>query len=416
MAFLKSLDVFKEKNARILLVSQFLSQICDKTMSIGLIWLITQKFSEVYLSWYLFLGFLPHLILFPWTGRWITKLGPLKTVIGADLFRGLVFLALYFLCSTTPEAELLPVLFTGVFLIGIGSSFFNPSLMSLPPQLVSDKNISSLNTLLDLCFSLSHVFAAAISIWILQATSVANLMLANSLLFFFGAYYQTRIHTLATPSPKSDESEISLSSFKNTFAILDQFKVIKKLIFLFFLLNVMMAPLFIFLPWYAKNIFGGSSTALSMLETGWAFGALCGGISLMIFQIQNHKHFLKFLYTMIVGFGLIFILFAYNHKIQNGTLLMIALGIIISILNVNILTYFQKELSEAQLPYVMTLASLISTASIPLSMLSSGFIMRHISVPQFAFYSGAAVIVLALFFRKMSSEDHSTEKSRLYEN
>ncbi len=425
MAITESLGVFKEKNARILLFSQLLSQICDKTMSIGLIWLITQKFSEIYLPWYLFLGFLPNLISFPWMGQWITKIRPLRTVIGADLFRGIVFLLLHVYASTRQEHELLPALFIGVFFIGIGSSFFNPALMSLPPQLVSDKNISSLNTLIDLCFSLSHVFAATLSIWLLQYSSVSNLMLINALLFMFGAFYQSRIEPqtntslVANPQTTPDfaskeeiQSENFATSMKKTFQILKQFSVIKKLIYLFFILNIIMAPLFIFLPWYAKNVFGGSSSALSWLETGWAFGALTGGIALLVFQIRNHKHFLNFLYTLISGFGLIFICFAYNQKIHFGVSLMFALGLILSILNVNILTYFQKELSEDQLPYIMTLANLIATASVPFSMLSAGFIMRHISVPQFAFYSGAIVILFSLFFRKISSQDHFTTKAR----
>ena len=69
-----SLDVLKNGDSRRLFFGQLISQACDKMMSIGLVWMFAQKYSETLLPWFLGFSALPHLLLAwkagPWATRW----------------------------------------------------------------------------------------------------------------------------------------------------------------------------------------------------------------------------------------------------------------------------------------------------------------------------------------------------------
>ncbi|MEK6773175.1 MAG: MFS transporter [Bdellovibrionota bacterium] len=385
-----------------LFISQAFSQICDKTMSIGLVWTLVSKYSAEILPWFLFIGFLPHLLMFPFAPGWIHRWSPLKTIIGADFFRGLVFLILLVSLFLFSEKYFLISLLLCNFLVGIGSSLFNPAILSLPPLLVSEKNILGLNVLIDLCFSLSSVFAAALAIFLLNHTSIQTLILFNTLSFIFCGFYQMTIKQ--KPSLQTEYSPT-----KTDKSILMKHADIKNLLLLFLMVNIVMAPLFLFLPWYAKNIFSGQASDLAWLEISWAIGSVIGGLGLVVFQKKNGPMRISKIWQTILSFGIILVAFALSSQLIVACLWLIALGISLSVLNVNVLTYFQKKLTERELPSVMTAVNLISAASIPISMLISAFIIPKVYVPTMALACGGLVLLLALACAYLFQQNKETQ-------
>src|SRR4051812_15887677 len=76
-----------------LFAAQFLSQICDKLMLVGVLWLLAEKHDPKWVPWFVAIGALPHLLLAATAPRLISRLGLLKTVVWTDVVRGLFFLA-----------------------------------------------------------------------------------------------------------------------------------------------------------------------------------------------------------------------------------------------------------------------------------------------------------------------------------
>ncbi|MGZ3809960.1 MAG: hypothetical protein ACXVCE_17885, partial [Bacteriovorax sp.] len=74
-------EILKDKNALLIFVSQLVSTICDKMMSIGLVWYLTSHFSINVVPWYLAGCFLPHLLMAFFSTGFINRVGVLKTVI-----------------------------------------------------------------------------------------------------------------------------------------------------------------------------------------------------------------------------------------------------------------------------------------------------------------------------------------------
>jgi hypothetical protein len=99
-------------------------------------------------------------------------------------------------------------------------------------------------------------------------------------------------------------------------------------------------------------------------------------------------------------FGVLFLIFAYSSFTWHGAIVLFFIGILSTFLNIQILTYFQMALLEDEVPAIMTAVNIISAASVPLSLVFSGIIFPHVSIPNFAKVSGGLIIFIALLMPK----------------
>ena len=90
MSFI-NIDVLRDKNSQIIFLSQLVSAVCEKMMSIGLIWFLTKEYSINIVPWFLALSFFPHLLMAFYSTPIINRIGPMKTVISAEFSEGLFY-------------------------------------------------------------------------------------------------------------------------------------------------------------------------------------------------------------------------------------------------------------------------------------------------------------------------------------
>lgn len=85
-------DVLFDANSVKLFIGQMSSQVCERIMSIGLVWFLMEQFGAIIVPWYLAVGALPHLLLLHRTPRWVDRLGALRCLYLTDFLRGLLFI------------------------------------------------------------------------------------------------------------------------------------------------------------------------------------------------------------------------------------------------------------------------------------------------------------------------------------
>jgi len=110
-----SLDALKDRNAALLCSGQMVSQVCDKMMLVGLVWVLLERASPSAVAWFLAVSALPHLLLALHAGRWTAAFGPLKTVIASDAARAVVFVLLAALWPRVGAQSQVPALFAASF-------------------------------------------------------------------------------------------------------------------------------------------------------------------------------------------------------------------------------------------------------------------------------------------------------------
>lgn len=395
-----NIEVLKDKNSFLIFASQLVSAICDKMMSIGLIWYLTKEYSINVVPWFLAVSFLPHLMMAFFSTPIINRIGALKTVIASEFFRGIILFILFgcFYLFKLEGNSLLTALFISGFFVGLGSSLFNPAILSLPPKLVAPDKVVGLNALIDSSMSISTILGATFAIFILSFVDLKMLVLINALSFIWAGVLQMGLKTLTQSEDKSlDKNVESIGPIY----VLKKYPDIARMLASFLFLNLVFTPILVMIPWYVQKIYFGDSSSLAIIEGAMGLGAFITGLYLSFssFQVSTDRR-VSMIALVSFLFGLFFFIFAYSSFTWHGALLLFSIGIISTFLNIQVLTYFQTALKEEEIPAIMTAVNIISAASVPLSLIFSGLIFPHVSIPSFAKLSGVLIIFIALLMPK----------------
>ena len=162
-------------------------------------------------------------------------------------------------------------------------------------------------------------------------------------------------------------------------------------------MNFFLAPLMIFMPWYAKNIFSEGITGLAKLEVFFAVGTVVGGSLLSFVRLPGTTA--NRITFSLCSMAIAYLGFTFSHNLLLACLALGILGFFLALANVVILTFFQTSATEEEVPIVMGMVNLISVASLPISMGIVGAFIDNISVPTFATVCATIVIAIALSIR-----------------
>lgn len=385
--------ILGDSNAYTVFISQLMSTICDKMMSIGLVWYLTTEYSINIVPWFLAVSFLPHIFMSFYSSKIINRHGTLKTVIATEYFRGVVLLALFGLLFFIPEKStiFLSALFVASFLVGIGSSVFNPAILSLPPALVEEDKVPALNALLDTSFSISNILGAACAIVLLNIFDIKILVLINAVSFFAAALLQGRVKL------RNQEAAVVEDSRKlGPMAVLKKYPAIMRMLLSFLFINVVFTPILVMIPWYVENVFKGNGSDLAWIEAAMGAGAFLTGmyLSLSAFTVRAEKR-IGMIAIICFLFGLFFQVFSFSKTTVEASCLLFLIGILSTFLNVQVLTYFQTSLHEHEVPSIMVAVNIISAASMPLSFAISGILFPIVDIPRFALICGLLTMLIA---------------------
>ena len=387
-----------DKNALVIFTSQLVSSVCDKMMSIGLIWYLTKNFSINIVPWFLTISFLPHLIMSFFSTRFINWHGPLKTVIHSEFFRGIVWLILFSLLqfNRIEGKEFLLSLFIANFLVGTASSLFNPAILSLPPHLVSEEKVVGLNALIDSCMSISTILGSTIAIFLLNFLDIKMIILINGLSFFWAGILQMNLRLLS-----GDHQSVSTEEHITPMMVMKNYPEIARLLVSFLFLNLVFTPILVMMPWYVERVYFGNSSTLATIEGAMGAGAflVAMGLSITHYQIKDTNR-ISMVSALSFFFGVLFLLFAYSSLTWQGALSIFLIGSSTTFFNIQVLTYFQTAIKPEEVPAVMTAVNIISAASIPVSLSFSGLIFPHVDIPTFAKACGVFIIVISLMLPK----------------
>ncbi len=385
MAF--SLEVLREKNPARLFYGQLLSQTCDKMMTVGLVWAFVSDFSPRVIPWFLGVSALPHLLLSGCSGRWTSRLGPLRTVIGADLFRGALFLLLAPLWTRLAPDARLPALFAFSFVSNLAGALFNPAMMSLPVFLPEKNLLQQLTALIDSCFSFGNILGPLLSALLYPRLGLAGLFLFNGLSYLLAALLESRVVLAGAGAAAPPESEEPKSAAE----LLRGDGLLSFLLGGFLAVNLFLGPLLVFLPLFVKDAYHGTINGLAGLETALAAGMVSGGALLSVLRLDSGAG-IKIAGSM-TAVAAAYLAFALSRQAWQGGACLFVLGSGLSMVNIFALNLFQSRPAARDVPVVMSLVNLISAASLPFSMAAVGFLLARMPVRGLALAS--AVLLLA---------------------
>jgi MFS family permease len=381
--------VLSDRNAARLFCGQLVSQVCDKMMTVGLVWVLTERASLSVIPWFLAFSALPHLLLAWKAGHWTNLLGPLKTVIWADWTRAVIFAGLALAWPRVAPASQLAALFAASFLSNLAGALFNPAVMSLPLYLGEASSLQQLTAVIDSCFSLGNILGPLCSALLYPWLGLRGLFLFNGLSYAFAAALESGVLTRLPTSAGACEASRPAAGMGE---LLRGDSLLRVMIGGFLGMNLFFGPLLVFLPLFAKAAYGGSIGTLASLETALGAGTALGGVALSVISLGARPG-AKIRASMSLT-ALAYVAFALTRAPWQGCACLAALGFFLAAANVFNLTLFQTRPAPKDVPTVMSLVNLISTASLPFSMAAMGLLVGRLDVRSLALACSCMLLVV----------------------
>ena len=383
------------RNSRLLVGGQLLSQVCDKMMSIGAIWIVADRFGVRWIPGFVALASLPHLLLFAHSGALVSRWGALATVVRMDFFRGAIFIGAAAAAKSLPESALLGVLFIATFLAGIGSALFNPAVLSLPVAIEPTERVPRLTAMVDVCFSLGNVLGPVFSVGAYVAWGITGLFAVNAFSFLISGAFSLGIRPISggvTGDLSSSAGSAGPGDTLSLRGVLRRYPTATGMLGCFAFMNLFFAPIQIFIPWYARNVYADGIAGVAKLELAIGIGSVLGGLFVAWKKLPG-KFFPRTFVTLAV-LCVSFLCFLRSSTILEGVVSLVALGFSLGLVNVVLLGFFQLHPKAEHVPYLMSLVNLVSVAMVPVSMALIGAWIDDGRMRALATVCGWAVLAL----------------------
>jgi len=360
-------------------------------MTVGLVWVLIERASAPAVAWFLAVSALPHLLLALHAGRWTAALGALRTVIAADWARAAVFVALAALWPRVGANLQVPALFAASFAANAAGALFNPAIMALPVSLAAPEGLQALTALVDTSFSLANVIGPACSALLYPLVGLRGLLLFNGLSYAFAAALESGVR----PRAAAADGGADAGKADGIAAVLGADRLVRFMLGGFLAMNLFFAPLLVFLPLFARAAYGGTIGTLASLESSLSGGTLLATAALSVLSLKAGLGA-----RIAGGMGVMaaaYVGFTLTRAPWQGCLCLGALGFFLAASNVFILTLFQTRPRPANVPVVMSLVNVISTASLPLSMGVMGLLVGRFDARALAIACACGLALVTAF-------------------
>lgn len=401
------LSMVKNQSEWLMIGSQLLAQLSDKMTSLGLIWFITTQFGEGWLTWYLVIGGLPHLLFASSSASWIQRLGALKTVVYTDMFRALLFGVSAWFFTTEIDHNSLYFIIGIVFIANIFSAFFNPAILTLPLELESEDKVQLLTARLTTITSLTTVIGPILGLFCFNEFGIKGLFLISFLSYGisgFFAFQLTKFDGKVNPLEGLKSSEaVSIPIWES----LRKNKLIFVMLFVFLFMNLFLSPLQVLMPSMAKNVFNNSFNSLAYMEVVFGVGIVLGGILLSIYTVSKRELF--WVWGLLLLFSLCYLAFLFQKILTMNLLFLFLMGLNLGLVNVLIIHLFQERPRKEDVPNIMSVTNLISTASVPFSLTMLALLQQFLSVEKLGLFSSLGLVIVVVIsyypFKKWGKEN-----------
>ena len=384
--------MLRDANARLLVVGQLGSQICDRMALAGILWFLTTSAGAALVPWYIAASGLPHLALAWRAGRIINALGPLRVVVWADLLRGGLFLVAAALLQTLPTDADIILLFALTLLGNLGAALFNPAILSLPVRLARRDAYqpNQLTALLSSCGATGTIVGPALAALIYKAGGLETVLALTGIAYLVAGLIEQRVRLPDAASPAAAPAK----AHAGIGPVVRRHPLVGWLLGLLLLVNLGMGPIVLFLPLYAAQVFTGGIDSQAWLQSSVGIGMIAGGLASAVFGLPGSR--LVRVTAPVMAATACYLGFALSSSLPLSCVLLVVLGASLAAANAGLIGLFQTVPDEAEVPAVMAMVNLFGVASLPLSMAVIGVVLNWAPATTVATACAAAALLIAL--------------------
>ena len=345
---------------------------------------------------------IPLVILGPIGGTIADRHSRRSILLGADVLRALATagLALVVVSHPDPAAPHIVAIISVAAFNGVMSALFAPAFQALVPDLVPGERLAAANSVNQMSAQTSILVGQALGGVLYVVWGPAVLLLIDAASFAYAGIATwllpaDRPAVRATASLRLGFARYAADTAAGM-AYVWRFAGMTTVLAVFAGVNCLFMPVFVLLPFYARDVLGAGPEWYGFLLSGSGVGALAGSVAagVALQRIRAHAALVR---VSLSGVAAGVLLLAATGSTWLALSAFVAIGALSSMLNVTVITACQSAVPGAVRGRVMALVIALSSAAVPLGMGLGGLLGdRWRGSLQLVFAgSGVAIALLA---------------------
>jgi MFS family permease len=367
-------------------------------------WTMEATGSASLIGFVMMLSTLPMVLLGPFGGTLADRYSRRTIIIVADLVCGISVLSLAALMLLLPEASGLAYawLCVVVTLVGCSKAFFQPAISAAIPDLVDTGRVAAANSMMQFSAQASTFAGQGLGGVLYRLLGAPVLFLIDGLSYLLSALSEAFIKLPVVKKEPASDPRAAFAAFwtdtKAGFSYVWEHRGMRFLLLASSSFNFFIVPVFVLLPFFADDQLNAGAAWYGFLLAGLSGGAILGYIAAGLMPPTGRGRSALLIGCFFGAAGLMGALgFTSGRFVALG--LLVGVGILSGVINVNVLTLFQTRALPEMRGRVMSLVITLATAVAPLGMLLGGMLgdatARNLPLIFAACGSGAAVVLVA---------------------
>lgn len=290
------------RNFFLLWQGQLVSVFGDALYSMALgFWVLQETGSTTIMGSIMALVTIPRIILGPFAGVIVDRCDRKKLIILGDLIRGIGMLIIATL-ALNGSLKIWMVMLMGIVL-GICSSFFNPSIQSVLPEIVPSDKLIKANSSYQMATTGADIVGQSIGGLLYTVIGAPLMFLINSISYLFSSFTEGFIKI-----PKIERKNVNITfreDFMEGIKFILRFKgLIRSLIMAFFVNFLFGMIRVLIIPWFVSDPSLGMAK-YGILNGFQSFGFLIGTLVLSFITIKSNQKYNVYIFSIVTFVSLI---------------------------------------------------------------------------------------------------------------
>ena len=385
-----------QKNIRLFLTGQFLSGITSMVVQYAIIWYLTKETdSATVLSFATLLGMIPMVLLSPFVGPFVDRLNKKRLLIVTDIIVAIFALSLS-LAGTSSDTFPLWLVFISLFMRSIAQTFQMPTIQSILPQMVPQKEITRVNGQLGMVQSANMIIAPALGAFLFAVVPMNLLILLDVLGVIFGIGLLLFVRIPQTQA--LGEQVHILTDTKLGFSLLIKNKGLWYITLLGSAFTLIFMPAVSMYPLMTMDYFQGTVGQAGIIEVVFSVGMLIGGAFIGIFGKWKNRMIPVLISYAIIG--LTFTMSGFLPGNQTGFLWFVALnaiaGLATPFFNTLLMAMIQQSYEPEYLGRVLGVLNSLMSITGPVGLIFAGPLADAIGVEKLFVIAGVGTIICGI--------------------
>ena len=279
-----------------------------------------------------------------------------------------------------------------VFILGVFTAIFNPAISASVPLIVREDKLEKAMAYQSSLRDLSGIFGSAVGGWLIGFFGVIWSFVVNGVSYILSSILELPIKV---PYERHDGRSHFIEDLKDGFRFVKRNRTTMHMLMLFMILNFFGPPIMIIIPVMVKRL-SLDVVYLGYFEMSVAIGSVIG--ALLVATITPLKKKVLFMTFLFISTGVLLGLIGFFENPVSLITVMIILGFMLAIVNINLMVIFQKNTPPEIKGRFFSILETGSSLIVPIGFLIAGQTVDIFGYSKNLYVMGLMIVISSVYF------------------